>query len=196
MRIRRPVRREDGFAVTNFLLPVLLVGGLAVAAFGARSSGETVSQLTTRLAFLQTHVRLYESSVARVTSEVKAAGRQHGAAMPSTTLDVPEILTYYNQTLTGATGVKVVTFTFTPASDPAPGPSGPNLGPGVSLNGYPINVSVSGSESQVLAYIRKLTLGPWLVTITSVSFPEMTRKSATANISYELYTASARLGGG
>lgn len=184
LRGRRPPRVAIGASAALAVLAAL-AGGAHVAAVSRAA-------LAARLAALEGQALVTQARIAQLRRLL--AAMPPSTAIPTTpALAIPQMLTYYDLTLPRRSDVTLTALTFTPAQgpgEPVPAP-GVHAGTAMTLVAYPVSATVTGREGPVLTYLSQLTTGPWLVTVTSVRFTQLTPAKAAADLTYNVYLAVA-----
>lgn len=171
--------RQFGREIGIVALLLLSVGVL----YGARTTGET------RLANLQNEVKADQAQIAQLTSSLASVPQMSPAALRQavhllpTKLDIPLVLQRVNQ-LASSTSVQLQSFQLAP-----PGASGggvPTAGR-LNLKVYPVDVTVEGKWTQILAFTRGLENGAQLTGVDRIVIANAAAGQVTASISYSLY---------
>ncbi len=179
-RVRR-FRRE--IAIVALLL--LSAGTL----YGARAAdGAALTDLKNQAQSNQTQIQQLTSSLARVPHISQAQLRQAARMLPAR-LDIPHILQHVSQ-LASFASVHVQSFQLTPA-----GAQGGAVAGNPDLRAYPVNMTVTGGQTQILAFIRGLENDSQLTTVDSIVITNTVNAGQmTAGISYSLYVNPGETG--
>jgi len=165
---------------------------LAALAAGAHVAALSRAALAARLATLESQTVATQARIVQLRRLL--ANVPPATAIPTTpALAIPQVLTYYELTLPRRTDVTLAGFTFTPTQTQgglAPLPA-VRLAGGVTLVAYPVSATVTGREGPVLRYLAQLTTGPWLVTVTSVRFMQLSPAATVADCTYDVDLAVA-----
>lgn len=170
------------FAAAMVLLLMVLAAVWMTVAAGVSQLAATSSQLNREIPQLT-------QSIATIKKFQADHANLSTIAVPNK-LNVSQILLQSHHLVTQY-GVQLVGLSVQPSQDPTPtaaiADAFAKLSGAANLHAYPIDVTVDGRKSQVMAYIQGLTKGPDFATIISVSLALEKTSEVQAVIAYEVY---------